>query len=299
MTQKTFWLRVWFTVGLLFAQAALIQPVCGAEQPVSEEKKISLLIKALQVSPLSFVRAGKTYGGADAATHLTDKRKLAGARVTTAREFIAGCASKSELSGETYEVVNEQGKAMPLAEWLRAVLSGIELTLAETPPTAAAAAADTKPVAEMIKLLGSNSFDEREKSSRALAELGPAVLNDLAKAEAATEDVEVKQRCQLLREAINKPDRTALAALKAIENSDVTFVRKSERGMTGKQFASHLQAKAWINGFSLTDTADAFIEKIATRSILHGSEYRVRLPDGTMKSLKDWLNEQLNTREKR
>ncbi|HEX7253588.1 MAG TPA: DUF5329 family protein, partial [Thermoanaerobaculia bacterium] len=65
-----------------------------------------------------FIRNGSEYSGEKAAAHLKSKLLFAGKRVQTAREFIVGVASRSETSGQPYEIRTKDGVRRPLEKWL-------------------------------------------------------------------------------------------------------------------------------------------------------------------------------------
>jgi len=106
--------------------------------------------------------------------------------------------------------------------------------------------------------------------------------------------VEVRTRCAHVRQALTDRDHTSAGVLTYIEKSGATFLRPGARRLglfTAAEFSAHLQAKAVLQGFSLTRPAAEFIKELASTSTLHGTAYRVRLPDGTERDVKEWLAE--------
>ncbi|MES2379972.1 MAG: DUF5329 family protein [Bacteroidota bacterium] len=78
-------------------------------QIISEEQKIEKLIAYLEKSDAVFIRNGKEYPGKEAAEHLRMKRKKAGSKVKTAKDFIDYIASKSSMSGDAYKMKFKNG----------------------------------------------------------------------------------------------------------------------------------------------------------------------------------------------
>lgn len=198
-----------------------------APDPAAEKAKIEFLLRAVGDSKVAFVRNGTQYDGPKAADHLRTKWEAAGDKVKTAAQFIETCATKSSMSGETYEIVLSDKKTrVPCAEWLGTVLFAHELTVSV-----------------------------------------PSVA------------------------APGQPKQSAVDVLKYIETSDGIFLRPGgERtNLSGREFSAHLQGKAVLGGFSLTGSASNFIVEIASASSLHGTDYKVKLPDGAEIEAKVWL----------
>lgn len=78
-------------------------------QVLSEEQKIERLITYIEKSEAFFIRNGSEYGAKEAAEHLRMKRKKAGNKVKTAKDFIDLIASKSYMSGEPYKMKFKNG----------------------------------------------------------------------------------------------------------------------------------------------------------------------------------------------
>jgi len=273
----------------LFASLICIAEEQPAPAQATELSKIEALVEAVELSKQTFIRNGEAHSGADAAAHIRKKLEAKKDEIKSARQFIEVCGTKSELSGQPYLVRFEDGKTQPLAEWLTKTLAAIE-----KPPARVAAAADMN---KYLKLLGDDSFEEREKATEALILMGAPALEALEKHEKETADPEVKQRCKQVRAAIGDPNKTAAHVLEAIEKSGATFVRPGGRflGSTfdGPKFAAHLRTKALVQKFELTRPACEFVEEVAHKSSLRDTKYAIVLPDGTQKDLKDWLAEKL------
>ncbi len=124
-------------LGGLFAGAFLFLAavVAGAaSRPPAEQEKIDWLLDRVRASDAIFLRNGAAYDGGKAASHLRRKLFFAGGRVQTAREFIAGIATRSEESGQPYGIRPKgAASALPLGDWLLARLIEHEKSLAPAP----------------------------------------------------------------------------------------------------------------------------------------------------------------------
>ena len=102
-------------------------PKQTAAYNIPEEEKINLLIKYVAgLQGATFIRNGDEYSAKAAAEHLQMKRKKAGSRIKTAREFIDGLASESSLSGEAYKIRMKDGKTYLCRDVLMKELQRIE-----------------------------------------------------------------------------------------------------------------------------------------------------------------------------
>jgi hypothetical protein len=79
--------------------------------------------------------------------------------------------------------------------------------------------------------------------------------------------------------------------LKAVEASDVIFIRNSEEH-SAKEAADHLRMK-WKAAGGEIITAEEFINQFATKSSISNEPYRVRKPDGTEVESSAYLHEKL------
>lgn len=82
------------------------------------------------------------------------------------------------------------------------------------------------------------------------------------------------------------------ALLKAIETSGLKFVRNGKE-YDGAAAARHLRRK-WNAAGSRIETAEQFIEHIASGSSTSGKPYEMVLADGTRVKTRDWLTERLS-----
>jgi hypothetical protein len=111
---------------LLLVLASATVSVQAAPSAV-EQARIDRLIDAVAAQTrLQFVRNGKTYSPADAATFLREKLKSRGADVATAEQFIERIASASSTSGLSYRIRFTDGREVASAEFLGSLLTALE-----------------------------------------------------------------------------------------------------------------------------------------------------------------------------
>lgn len=113
-------------LGFVLAGVGAGASAAGAVRPLKEQNKIDYLLGQVKRSSATFLRNRGEHTASRAASHLARKLRFAGKRVQTAREFIVGIASKSEESGEPYEIRWPDGRRQRLAEWLTARLTVYE-----------------------------------------------------------------------------------------------------------------------------------------------------------------------------
>src|SRR5688572_1722552 len=114
----------------LFAQGtgkAAAKPGTAPAKKLTEAEKIDHLINYIKnLQGATFIRNGDDYPAKEAAEHLQMKRRKAGSRVKTAREFIVGLASESYISGEEYQIKMKDGKTYKSRDVLTRELERIE-----------------------------------------------------------------------------------------------------------------------------------------------------------------------------
>lgn len=112
----------------VFAQTSTkSQPTVAGGRKLNEEQKINALIKYVAgLQGATFIRNGSEYPAKDAADHLEMKRRKAGDRVKTAREFIDGLATESYLSGKPYQIRMKDGKTYSSRDVLMKELTRLE-----------------------------------------------------------------------------------------------------------------------------------------------------------------------------
>jgi hypothetical protein len=107
--------------------AFLVMTLCAAaSQKDTEIEALLAHLKALDGA--IFVRNGDEHSAVDAESHLRMKWQRGGKRIKTAEDFIEHCASKSSLSGKSYEIRFKDGKVRPAAEVLRNRLKELRST---------------------------------------------------------------------------------------------------------------------------------------------------------------------------
>jgi hypothetical protein len=98
----------------------------AAARPAEEQSKIDWLLDQIGNSGAIFIRNGKEYEAKKASSYLKQKLSFACKNVRTARDFIAGCASRSEQSGKPYEIRFADGKQRLAGDWLTERLGELE-----------------------------------------------------------------------------------------------------------------------------------------------------------------------------
>lgn len=98
-----------------------------AAKKLTEKEKIDHLINYIKnLQGATFIRNGDEYPAKDAAEHLQMKRRKAGDKVKTARDFIDGLASESYISGKEYQIRMKDGKTYKSRDVLMRELERIE-----------------------------------------------------------------------------------------------------------------------------------------------------------------------------
>lgn len=101
-----------------------------ADEPrkqLSEEQKIEALIRSVENEKGAiFIRNEEEHPAKAAAGHLRGKRKYAGRKIITARQFIDKLATGSSQSGKPYRIRLANGNEMTSAKYLKAKLAELE-----------------------------------------------------------------------------------------------------------------------------------------------------------------------------
>ena len=79
--------------------------------------EINHLLEYIDASDCTFIRNGKAHDGKEAGAHIRRKYGHIKNRVKTTEDFIQYAATKSSMSGQSYQVICS-GKKMATAEWL-------------------------------------------------------------------------------------------------------------------------------------------------------------------------------------
>ncbi len=111
-----------------FGQQAQTERQQQARQEAFEQHRIDYLIDSVAaLRNASFIRNGKAYDAAKAASHMRLKLRFAGSEVHTAEDFIVYCGTGSSVSGDKYTIRFADGHSIDSASFLRR-------KLAEYPP---------------------------------------------------------------------------------------------------------------------------------------------------------------------
>lgn len=96
-------------------------------QTLSEEQKIEQLLKAVEsLSDAVFLRNDKEYSAKEAAKHLRQKWAAASGEIKSATSFIDLVASKSSLTGESYQIRHADGRIILVRDFLREELERLD-----------------------------------------------------------------------------------------------------------------------------------------------------------------------------
>ena len=132
--KETYSLQVVRLVNILIGDDWGEFQVLRARSPDADE--IGRLLRAVEVSGVTFIREEREYGPAEAAKHMRAKITASAEPVRTAEEFIERIATRSSLTKRDYQVRLADGKTVPSAEWLRARLADIRKGKDPAPPKA-------------------------------------------------------------------------------------------------------------------------------------------------------------------
>jgi hypothetical protein len=107
----------------LFALLLLSPGVARSEPQQMSLQVIQYLIDYVARSDSTFIRNGTSYTAKEAAAHLRSKYEYFKRDIQTPEDFIRLVGSKSEFSGNPYEVKTSSGQLLPSAEWLGRLLT--------------------------------------------------------------------------------------------------------------------------------------------------------------------------------
>ncbi|MGJ0485162.1 MAG: DUF5329 family protein [Methylomicrobium sp.] len=82
------------------------------------EREIAHLIKFVENTPCYYERNGELHSGREAAEHIRKKYDHFKDEISTAEDFIALSATKSELTGKKYRVLCEGENPLDSNQWL-------------------------------------------------------------------------------------------------------------------------------------------------------------------------------------
>jgi hypothetical protein len=106
--------------------AALLCLGLVAAETDSTKAKIEALLAAVEKSDAKFVRNGDEHTGKEAAEHMRRKYDHFKKEIKTPEDFIAKCATKSELSGKPYMIKLPDGKSIKAEDWMKGKLVELE-----------------------------------------------------------------------------------------------------------------------------------------------------------------------------
>src|SRR4051812_23170350 len=116
-------------LGLVLGSLSLLAHATPSE---AEDQVIQKLIRRVEsMSTMVFLRNGDEHNAADAAKHMRAKYDYFKKDIVTAEDFIARCASRSEMTGETYKVKLKDGVLRDANQFLNGELR----TLRQGTPT--------------------------------------------------------------------------------------------------------------------------------------------------------------------
>ena len=110
---------------LLVATAALgllYSPAGPADVPPEQRAEVDHLVRYLGQSDCVMIRNGVRHDGAEAAEHVRRKYEHFRDKIGSTEEFIARSATKSLISGRSYQVQCPGEDPQPSADWLLAEL---------------------------------------------------------------------------------------------------------------------------------------------------------------------------------
>ena len=108
-------------VWLVISFCMLSGPPAAATAPVSQvQAEITHLLEFVQSSQCEFNRNGTWYSGHDARLHLEMKNSqfIRRGLIRKAEDFIANAATRSSVSGRSYQIRCQDGKKVSSSRWL-------------------------------------------------------------------------------------------------------------------------------------------------------------------------------------
>ncbi len=109
-----------FSLGLFLT--CLVPSIAGADLTKATAAQIDRLLDTVEKSKCVFIRNGSEHTGKDAAAHMRAKYKYFKKEIRTVDDFIAKCATKSELSGKPYLVKLENGQTVRCDKWMKTLV---------------------------------------------------------------------------------------------------------------------------------------------------------------------------------
>ena len=120
-------LTLWLPALLLAASAW--QPAHATPSPGEQTVIDTLIERVAKMGSIKFLRNGGEHSGVDAAKHLHSKFDQFKARIVTAEDFIALCATRSEMTGERYRIRSADGVLHNSDEFMKQELKRVRQAL--------------------------------------------------------------------------------------------------------------------------------------------------------------------------
>lgn len=99
-----------------------------ADVPPEQQAEVDHLIATLESSDCMMIRNGKAHDGSEAAGHVRRKYEHFRDKIGSSEDFIAYSATKSLISGRSYQVQCPGDDPQPSADWLLAELENYRAT---------------------------------------------------------------------------------------------------------------------------------------------------------------------------
>jgi hypothetical protein len=96
--------------------------LCAAETEPLAKTIDYLIAKVEKTDDVKFIRNGDEHTGKEAAEHMRRKYNHFKKEIKTSEDFIAKCASKSELSGKPYMTKKADGSTVKCEDWMKSLL---------------------------------------------------------------------------------------------------------------------------------------------------------------------------------
>ena len=113
-----------FTSIVTLVITTLTSPLVFAEPSATTKQEINHLFSYLKASGCEFNRNGTWYSSADAATHLNKKYEYLVQKnmIASTEDFIENAATKSSMSGKSYQVKCKNAAPVESAVWFKEAL---------------------------------------------------------------------------------------------------------------------------------------------------------------------------------
>lgn len=96
-----------------------------AEPDAKSQIEIDHLLNYIKKSDVTFIRNGDEHNAEAAAKHIQSKFEKYKKKIKSAEDFIEKCATKSEMSGNSYEIKLKDGSKVETSKWLLAELKSL------------------------------------------------------------------------------------------------------------------------------------------------------------------------------